>query len=146
MATRRAIDEAEIRRRLDSLAGAIRAMDLAAVMPMYASDMVSFDIGPPLRYVGAETKRRHWVEAFAAYQPPLGYELHELTLTVGDDVAVAHSVNRVSGTLKNGHRSDFWLRWTAAFRKIDGSWLIAHDHVSVPVDLGGEKALLDLTP
>jgi ketosteroid isomerase-like protein len=38
--------------------------------------------------------------------------------------------------LKNGRRSHFWLSWTACSRKIDGTWLIAHDHVSVPVDGG----------
>jgi ketosteroid isomerase-like protein len=65
---------------------------------------------------------------------------------VGDDVAFCHSLNRVSGTLRNGHRSDFWVRWTACFRKIDGTWLIAHDQVSVPVDLQSGRALLDLEP
>jgi len=52
---------------------------------------------------------------------------------LGDDVAFGHSLNRVSGTLKNGNRTDFWLRWTACFRKIDGNWLVAHDQVSVPI-------------
>ena len=32
-------------------------------------------------------------------------------------------------------RTDLWLRWTACFRRIDGVWLIVHDHVSVPADL-----------
>jgi ketosteroid isomerase-like protein len=146
MVTQRAIDEADIRRRIDKVVNALRAMDIEGVMSIYAPDIVSFDITPPLRYVGAETKRKGWVDAFAMYQPPLGYEIRDLTITVGDDVAFSHSLNRVSGTLKNGHRSDFWLRWTACFRKIDGNWLIAHDQVSMPVDLESGKALLDLEP
>jgi ketosteroid isomerase-like protein len=146
MATQRASDEADIRRRIDRAANALRAMDLEGVMSMYAPDIVSFDIGPPLRYVGAETKRQQWVDAFAMYQPPLGYEFRDITITVGDDVAFGHSLNRVSGRLKNGQRSDFWLRWTACFRKIDGNWLIAHDQVSVPVDPESGRALLDLEP
>ena len=146
MATQRAIDEADIRRRIDKLADAISTMDLEIVMSFYARDMVSFDIVPPLRNVGVEAKRRQWVEAFATYRPPLGYEFRNLAITVGDDVAFAHSLNRMSGTLKNGRQMDFWLRWTACFRKADGSWLIAHDHVSVPVDHANGKALLDLEP
>ena len=146
MAIQRASDEAEIRRRMDQLASALRAMDLDRVMSMYAPDMVSFDIGPPLHYVGAATKRKHWIEAFATYQPPLGYDIREFTLTAGDDVAFGYSLNRVSGTLKNGNRREFWLRWTAGFRKIDGNWLIAHDQVSVPVDLATGRAVLDLEP
>ena len=80
------------------------------------------------------------------YQRPLGYEIHDLTITVGDDVAFAHSLNRISGTLKNGSRNEFWLRATTCFRKIDGKWLIAHDQVSVPLDLESGRALLNLEP
>jgi len=35
--------------------------------------------------------------------------------------------------LKNGNRSDYWVRWTTGFRKISGNWLIVHDQVSVPL-------------
>jgi uncharacterized protein (TIGR02246 family) len=146
MATQRAIDEADIRRRIDNCAMALHAMDLDGVMSIYAPDIVSFDIVPPLRHVGAEAKRKQWADAFAMYQAPLGYEFRDVTITVGDDVAFCHSLNRVSGTLRNGHRSDFWVRWTACFRKMDGTWLIAHDQVSVPVDLQSGRALLDLEP
>jgi hypothetical protein len=31
-------------------------------------------------------------------------------------------------------------------RKIDGNWLIVHDHVSVPIDRQSGKALLNLEP
>jgi uncharacterized protein (TIGR02246 family) len=146
MTTKRAIDEADIRRRIDNCANALHAMDLEGVMALYTPDIVSFDIVPPLRHVGAEAKRTNWVDVFATYQPPLGYEFRDVTITVGDDVAFCHSLNRVSGTLRNGQRSETWLRWTACFRKIDGNWLIAHDQVSVPVDFGSGRALLDLEP
>jgi ketosteroid isomerase-like protein len=146
MATQRAMDEADIRRRIDRGVEAIRAMDLEGVMSLYAPDIVSFDVEPPLRHVGAAAKRNNWMGVFAAYQPPLGYEIHDLTLAVGADVAFAHSLNRIGGTLRNGRRSEHWVRWTACFQKIDGAWLIAHDHVSVPVDFAGGRALLDLAP
>jgi uncharacterized protein (TIGR02246 family) len=146
MATQHAIDEAEIRQRIHKLAGAIRAMDLEGVMSIFAPDIVSFDIVPPLQHVGAEAKRKNWVDAFAMYQRPLGYEIRDLTITLGDDVAFGHSLNRISGTLKNGNRTDFWLRCTTCFRKIDGNWLITHDQVSVPLDLENGRALLNLEP
>jgi uncharacterized protein (TIGR02246 family) len=144
--TQRATDEAYIRERIDKLAEAIRAMNLEDVMSIYAPDIVSFDIVPPLQHVGAEAKRKSWVDAFAMYQRPLGYEIRDLTITVGDDVAFGHSLNRISGTLKNGKRTDFWLRATTCFRKIDGNWLIVHDQVSVPLDLESSRALLNLRP
>ena len=146
MATQRASDEAGIRQRFNTLVEAIRAMDLDGVKPIYAPDIVSFDIVPPLQHVGAEAKWNNWVKVFTTYQPPLGYEVRDLTITVGDDVAFGHSLARISGALKNGNRSDYWVRWTTCLRKVDGNWLIAHDQISVPVDFASGRALLDLDP
>jgi uncharacterized protein (TIGR02246 family) len=146
MTAQRAIDEADVRQRIDKLVEAIRAMDLEGVMAMFTPDVVSFDIEPPLQHVGAAAKRKNWANVFSVYQRPLGYELHDLTVTVGDDVAFGHSLNRISGTLKNGKRNDVWVRWTACLRQIDGNWLIAHDQVSVPLDIESGRALLNLEP
>jgi ketosteroid isomerase-like protein len=147
MATQRAIDEADIRERLEKLVDAIRAMDLERVKPIYAPDIVSFDIVPPLQHLGAESKWQNWADVFAAYRPPLGYEIRDLTIAAGADVAFAHILSRISGTLKVGKSSDYWVRWTTCFRKLDGkNWLIAHDHISVPIDVKSGEALLSLEP
>ena len=146
METQRAIDEADIRQRIEAGVAAVRAKDLEGVMALYAPDVVSFDVGSPLRSAGAEAKRRAWVEVFAMYEGPLGYEVRDLTIAVGDDVAFGHSVNRISGVLKNGDKTDFWVRWTACLRKIERNWLIVHDQVSVPVDPQTRTALLNLAP
>ena len=113
---------------------------------MYAQEVVTFDIVPPLRHIGADALRKLWEEVFSVYQGPIDYEIHDLTITVGDDVAFTHSLNRISGTLNNGQKTELWLRWTAGFRKINGTWLIVLNHNSVPVDLAHGKAALDLKP
>lgn len=146
MATQHAADEAAIRQRIGGLAEAIRTLDLDSVKPIFAPDIVSFDIVPPLRHVGAAAKWKNWADVFTAYQRPLGYEIRDLTLTVGDDVAFGYSLNRISGTLRNGAKTDYWVRWTGCFRKIDGTWLIVHDQVSVPFDVASGRALLNLEP
>jgi ketosteroid isomerase-like protein len=139
-------DEAEVRRRIGRLAQAIRGMDLEGVMSNYAPGIVSFDVQPPLRQVGAAGKRQNWAEAFAVFQPPLEYEIRDLTIAVCGDVAFAYSLNRLSGGLSDGTRSGIWVRATLCFRKIDGSWLIEHDHASVPLDFASGQALLNLQP
>jgi ketosteroid isomerase-like protein len=146
MARQHAADETEIRQRVDMLAQSIRTMDLEGVMSNYTPDVVSFDVQPPLRHVGAAGKRKNWVEAFTAFQPPLNYEIRDLTVTVSGEVAFAYSINRLSGTLSNGTTSGIWVRATLCLRKIDGSWLITHDHVSVPVDVASGTALTNLEP
>ena len=125
---------------------AVRAKDIDGVMSLYATNNVSFDLDPPLRYAGADNKRRAWQEFFAARTGPIGYEVHELDVTAEGELAFVHSLNHVSGTLANGHTSDLWVRWTACFRRINGVWLVVHDHVSVPADLKNGQAVLNLTP
>jgi len=147
MATQHAIDKAAIGQRIDELIEAVRAMDLESLKPIFAPDIVTFDVGPPLQRVGAEAKWGNWVDAFAAFQRPLGYEIRDLTITLDGNLAFSHGFGRLSGTLKNGNRTDgFWVRWTACFQKVDGNWLIAHDHVSVPLDVETGRALLNLVP
>jgi ketosteroid isomerase-like protein len=139
-------DEAEIKRVLEGGVEAVRARDIDGVMSIYAPELVAFDIVPPLRYVGADAYRKPWEEVFSSFQGPIGYEIHELSITVGDDVAFTHSLNRISGTMNTGHKTDLWVRCTACLRKINGKWLIVHTQVSVPVDLEQGKAVLSLKP
>jgi ketosteroid isomerase-like protein len=147
IAPQRLRDEADIRQRIEKLAGAIRALDLEAVMSIYTTDVVSFDIEPPLQHVGAAAKRKNWERVFALYGHPLGYEIRDVSITVGEDVAFAHSLNRLSGTLRSGTTTTgFWVRATTCFRKINGDWFIAHDHASVPLDVTTGGVLLNLEP
>ena len=139
-------DEAAIQGLIDDGIRSIRDKNIEGVMSLYAQEVVSFDIVPPLRYVGADAFRNVWEEVFSSFQGPIGYEIHDLNITVGDDVAFTHSLNRISGTMNNELKTDLWLRWTACFRKINGKWLIAHHQNSVPVDLEHGKAVLDLKP
>jgi uncharacterized protein (TIGR02246 family) len=137
-------DEDAIRQLIGTLADAVRAKDLDGMARIFAPDIVSYDVEPPLRHVGAEAKAANWARVFAAYTQ-LDYEVRDLTITVGGDVAFVRSLNRLSGTVA-GRQTGTWVRWTGCFRKTDGSWLIAHDHVSVPLDMASGKALLDLEP
>jgi uncharacterized protein (TIGR02246 family) len=141
-----AMAEALIRRRIEDLVKALNAKDIEGVISLFAPDLVSFDIVPPLRYVGADNKRRAWQEAFAAYDGPFAYEVHDLDVTTHGELAFVHSLNHLKGTLAGGHVTDMWLRWTACLRRIDGVWLVVHDHVSVPADLEHGHAVLDLAP
>jgi uncharacterized protein (TIGR02246 family) len=138
--------EAEIQRLLDDGIKALHDKNIEGVMSMYAPDVVSFDIVPPLRYVGADVFRKVWEEVFSVYQGPIDYEIHDPNITVGDDMAFVYSLNHISGTLITGQKTDLWLRWTACFRKINGKWLIVHHQNSVPVDVQTGRAALDLKP
>src|SRR6185295_479666 len=140
------IAEAQIRGLIDGFAKAFRAKNIHGVMSIFAPGIVSFDLTPPLQCVGANALKTHWEKTFSSYEGPIAYEIHDPNITVGNDVAFSHSLNRTSGTLTNGQRIERWLRWTACFRKINDTWLVTHEHVSVPIDVESHKTLFGLKP
>ncbi|MEU7877010.1 YybH family protein [Microbispora bryophytorum] len=146
MPTRREEDEATIREQLSKIVEGIQAKDLEGLRRLYATDVVSFDVEPPLQHVGIDAKLKNWEKAFAFFQD-VSYEVRDLTLTVGDTVAFGHCFGRLSGTLRNGTAtSGMWVRGTFCFQKIGGEWLIAHDQASVPLDMSSGAGVTDLEP
>ena len=149
MATDRnkAIDEAQIRQLIENWAKAVRAKDINGLMSYYTPDILVFDVAPPLQYAGTDAYRKNFEEWFPSFEGPVGCEIRDLSITTGDNVAFSHSLNRISGTRTNGEETDVWVRATVGFRKVDGKWRIAHEHVSVPFYMDGSyKAAVDLKP
>lgn len=139
-------DEAAIRERIGRIIDGLRAKDLAAIGRIYAEDVVSFDVEPPLQHAGLDAKLRNWTNVFALFAK-VDYEVRDLRVTVGGSVAFAHGFGRLSGTLGNGTPvQGMWVRATFCFKQVDGDWLIAHDQVSVPLDIATGKGVTDLEP
>lgn len=147
MATQDTGMETEIRERIGDLVAAIRTKDLNALQKIYAPDIVTFDVAGPLQRIGIAGKLQNWEEAFSMFQAPLGYEIRDISIESGGDIAIAHGFGRLSGKMKNGQPAGgFWVRFTASLRRIDGTWHIAHDHASVPLDMASGKASMNLEP
>ena len=138
--------ETEIRARLAAIVEAIQAKDLDALRRFYAPDVVSFDVEAPLRHVGVDAKLKNWGKVFTIFAAP-SYELRDLSIAVGGDVAFAHAFGRLSGKLTTGATTDgTWVRATFCLRRVGGTWLIVHDQVSVPVDVLTGRAVAELEP
>jgi uncharacterized protein (TIGR02246 family) len=146
MTDTRANDEAQIRALIDDQAKAIRARNGGGSVSRYAPDVLLFDVVNPLRYVGSDAVRKRLSEWFATFQGPIGYELRDLSITAGEDVAFSHSLNRVSATTTGGEKLDMWWRATVCYRKLHGEWMVTHAHASVPFDGKSGQASLDLEP
>lgn len=141
-----ASDEAQIRNLIDQWTKALRAKDLDGLMSHYTRDIVVFDLAPPLQYKGAAAYRKNWEDWFPSFQGPVGFEIRDLSVTTGSDVAFCRSLNRITGTRTSGESTDVWVRATVGFRKIGGNWMITHEHFSVPINMESFKGALDLKP
>jgi uncharacterized protein (TIGR02246 family) len=136
----------EIRGWLDHWTKAVSAKDVDRVMELYTDDVVSYDVVPPLQYVGKEAYRADYQQFFSQYESDLHVETRDLHVGTTGELGYATGLQTISGMLKHGQKSGVFVRFTSLFRKVDGKWLDFHDHVSVPVDIEYGKALLDLKP
>jgi uncharacterized protein (TIGR02246 family) len=141
-------DDAEIRAVYDRWAKAFEARDIEGIMSIYAPGdaVIAYDVVPPLQYKGKDAYRKDYLEFLALYDGPIHVEFRDMRILSSGDVGFIHALERFTGTLKNGPQSDLWLRATSGLRKMNGQWLIVHDHVSVPIDFNSGKAVLDLKP
>jgi ketosteroid isomerase-like protein len=138
-------DEAQIRAVIEEWADALRNKNADGVLSHYAPNLVHFSLAPPLLSTASNAKGLNaW---FASWQGPIGYEIRDLSIKVGGDVAFSHSVNRMHGTKIDGSNGDFWFRHTFCFQRINGEWKISHEHESVPFYMDGSfRAAVDLKP
>jgi uncharacterized protein (TIGR02246 family) len=136
----------EIRQLVDAFAAAVRSRDVDTLMSNFAADVLTFDVVGPLQHVGTDAARKRTEEWFASFQGPIGYQVRDLTITASDEIAFCHSLNQVSATRKDGTKLEMWWRATLCFRRIDGGWLVTHQHNSVPFDAENGRAAIDLAP
>lgn len=139
-------EEILIRKLMDDQVKALRTKDIDGAVSGYASDVISFDLLPPMSYNGADAIRKRLEEWLSSFRGPIGYEISNVSITAGDDVAFSHSLNGVKGTKTDGAEIEMGWRKTVCYRKIDGNWMITHEHGSVPFDIESGKALLTLKP
>jgi ketosteroid isomerase-like protein len=138
--------QAEVKALLDRWSEACRAKDIDRLMPLYAPEITYFDVVPPLQYSGTDAVRRNFLRWFDSWESAIGVEIRELEMVVSGDVAFARLLHRTSGTLKNGQAVDYWVRATVCCQRENEQWLIAHEHISVPVDPRTRSAVMDLVP
>jgi ketosteroid isomerase-like protein len=124
-------EEAKVRALLEAWASAVRGSDLDAVVAHHSADVVYFDVPPPVQVRGISAYRDSWPAFFEHIGGSGQFELSELTVTAGDDVAFAHAILLVRGAsdTKLGR-----VRLSVGLRKIDDQWTIVHEHHSAPYE------------
>jgi ketosteroid isomerase-like protein len=138
-------DKAALRKAIEGWAEATRNKDADKVATFFANDVVSFDLAPPLKHTGFD--REALAKWFASWDGKIGYEITDHHITVGDTLAVARSLDHMTGKKLDGEKVGMWTRTTVCFRKDGGQWKVIHVHSSVPVMMdGSNKAATDLKP
>jgi uncharacterized protein (TIGR02246 family) len=124
-------DEATIGKLITDWAAAVHTGDLDSVLAEHDSEIVMFDVPPPRRGVrGIDEYRSVWPPFFEWQRQGSSFEIDELDVTAGEDVAFAWAL------LRCGKPEDFdadpenRLRLTIGLRKRNGRWVVTHEHHS----------------
>lgn len=134
-------DEAAIRALQNRFAAAVNAGDIDGIMKSYVPDssLAVFDVVPRKEYLGADAYRKGWEDFFSRFKGKPELTIIDLQIVVDGNVGFGYSFMNTKGTDSQGRLVDRTVRVTAGYRKIDDNWLIAHEHISVPVDLATGK-------
>ncbi|MGH9881033.1 MAG: YybH family protein, partial [Pyrinomonadaceae bacterium] len=135
----RTTDEAAIRDLVENWAKAVRHQDLNGILANHSPDILMFDVPRPLQSRGIEAYRKTW-DLFFAWAKDYGvFDILEMNVTAGNDVAFVTALMRCAGTEANGEKSELDFRLTIGLRKTNGQWTVMHEHHSIPASDGSNS-------
>ncbi len=127
-------DDPAIRDLVHRWARAVHAGDLDGVLADHTEDVVMFDVPPPEDGVrGLDAYRETWPAFFEWQRAGAAFEIVELTVTAGADVAWAYALLRCGSEAELAEHPGYRLRLTLGLRREGGRWRVAHEHHSFPL-------------
>ena len=127
-------EEMDIRALIDRWSSSVRRQDYAGIRADHHPDILMFDVPPPLFSRGLDAYMATWDLFFSCSDKPVVFDFHDLQITAGSDTAFATGIGHCVSTDPHGKHEALQFRLTMGFRKIDGRWLIIHEHHSVPAE------------
>jgi uncharacterized protein (TIGR02246 family) len=126
-------DVRQIRTLIETWAAAVHSGDLDTVLADHTDDIVMFDVPPPYDGVrGIDAYRETWPPFFEWQAGGATFDIVELDVTAGADVAYAHALLRCGTPDEHAANPDNRMRLTIGLRKEQGRWVVAHEHHSFP--------------
>jgi uncharacterized protein (TIGR02246 family) len=125
-------DETAIRKLIESWTAAVRRRDLEGILQNHSPDIVMYDVPPPFQSRGIEAYEKTWDIFFSWSSDPVPFNITEMNITAGSDVAFVVATMHCAEPGSNGEQIGLDFRLTVGLRKIDGRWTIVHEHHSIP--------------
>lgn len=110
---------------------AIREQDFAGIRAGHDPNILMFDVPPPFASRGLDAYMATWEVFFAGTARPVQFDLHEVAITAGDEVAFASAIGHCCD-LSSGAPAQLDFRLTMGFKRQAGHWRIVHEHHSLP--------------
>jgi uncharacterized protein (TIGR02246 family) len=121
----------EITELIQRWALAVHTGDMDGVLDRHADDIVMFDVPTPhdgVRGLGAY--RETWPGFFEWQASGASFEIVELDVTEGEDVAFVWALLKCGTSEHFAEEPERRLRLTIGLRRRDGEWVVTHEHHS----------------
>src|SRR3979411_1000394 len=84
----------QIKALIQTWADAARRHDFSGILAHHEPDIVMFDLPPPLQSKGMDEYKKTWDLFFKYHKPSQAFDIEELAITAGKDVAFAVAIMR----------------------------------------------------
>jgi uncharacterized protein (TIGR02246 family) len=125
-------DTEAIRAVFESWTAAVRRRDIEGILRNHSSDILMFDLPPPIQTKGIDAYKTSWDLFFSWASDPILFDVIEMQISAGKDLAFIAATMRCAGLKANGEPEALNFRLTVGLRKIDDQWTITHEHHSLP--------------
>jgi ketosteroid isomerase-like protein len=87
----------QIKAVIEAWADAVRWHELSGILAHHEQDIVMFDVPPPLQSRGMDEYKKTWDLFFRYHKPSQVFDIEELAITAGEDVAFAVAISPSCG-------------------------------------------------
>jgi len=126
-------NESQIRTLVENWAAAVRNEDMDGILAHHSGDIVMYDVPPPFESVGINAYRNTW-DIFFKYTRPGVFDIRELHIIAGEEVAFCYATMKCSDKSDSGEFVELPFRLTIGLKKMDSQWIIVHEHHSIPAE------------
>ncbi len=121
----------QIKQLITNWAAAVRKKDMVKILAHHSPDIVMYDVPEPFESVGIEAYRKTW-DIFFKYTKPDVFDILEIRIFADEQVGFAFAKMQCADKSNSSDYVPLDFRLTIGLKKMDGQWVIVHEHHSVP--------------
>ena len=118
---------------IENWAKAVREKNIEMILAHHTNDIVMYDVPEPFQSTGIDAYRKTWTTYFEWAKDFGVFDIKEINVVAGDDVAFCYAAMMCAGQSQNTENEFLNFRLTVGLRKINDQWMILHEHHSLPI-------------
>ncbi|WP_430787161.1 YybH family protein [Virgibacillus flavescens] len=134
---------------LENYKRSVYERDVEKFLSTYAADVHIYDCWGSWECMGVSPWRESvtaWFNGLREDENVVKVDFTDVTIEESTDVAFVHCAVTFAGHSETSGEKlqQMTNRFTFCLKKVDDSWLITHEHSSLPIDMGTGKGMFDL--